>query len=170
MLLKITPTRPRLSAEKKLPKFPWCKFCNWRTYCVCNWQFLYIKVSFDYEEIFVGVCSNMEHCTAPWAWTSYQTKKTMTNNLIVLVTLIISIVALNWYGWHPSIQIVMTNRWYMRDAPMPRSSFILNRAVQIFNRWFQKQFQQLNHFISAFDFSIIYIFLVSSELPCHTVQ
>ena len=36
MLPKITPIRPGMSAEKKWPKFPWCKFRNWRTYCKKN--------------------------------------------------------------------------------------------------------------------------------------
>ena len=33
MLLKIAPIWPELSAEKKLPKFPWWRIRNWRTYC-----------------------------------------------------------------------------------------------------------------------------------------
>ena len=36
MLLRITPIRPRMSAEKKLPKFHWSNFRYWPTYCVPN--------------------------------------------------------------------------------------------------------------------------------------
>ena len=56
MLLKITPTRPRLSAEKKRPKSPWCKFCNWRTYCGCVNLSLVNFNSFS-KEVWHQVCS-----------------------------------------------------------------------------------------------------------------
>jgi hypothetical protein len=59
MLLKIPPIQPRISAEKKMPKFSWWRIRNWRTYCGISIKIkhfnTHVLVNLSFKKAFVDI-------------------------------------------------------------------------------------------------------------------